>query len=148
MLVQPIVVHKRSKSILIKTISIPKSFGDIADFIIVPKIIPSIRSVVQPKKNRFKAFKMIRSFQSFSKPFWQHWKRPRYIKFHRDIELVFEDDEWIIRDNLLDKIVLRSLTDAFCPTMIPAGSFEEYDFKNDCYSCVTPREFQERIFTC
>ena len=50
MLVQPIVVHKRSKSILIKTISIPKSFGDIADFIIVPKIIPSIRSVVQPQK--------------------------------------------------------------------------------------------------
>ena len=78
--------------------------------------------------------------------FRQLLKRPRYIKFHRDIELVYEDDEWIIRDNVLDKIVLRSLTDAFCPTMIPAGLFEEYDFKNDCYSCVTPREFEERIY--
>ena len=80
--------------------------------------------------------------------FGHHSKRPRYIKFHRDIELVYEDNEWIIRDNILDKIVLRSLTDSFCPTMIPPGFWEEYDFKNDCYSCVTPREFEEGIFTC
>ena len=67
MLVQPIVVHKRSKSILIKTISIPKSFGDTADFIIVPKIIPSIRPVVQPLKIRFKVLdlKFLKRFRPF-----------------------------------------------------------------------------------
>lgn len=90
--------------------------------------------------------KLLQPGFKLSGQFGQLLKRPRYIKFHRDIELVYEDNEWIIRDNVLDKIVLRSLTDAFCPTMIPAGLFEEYDFKNDCYSCVKPREFEEMIF--
>ena len=31
--------------------------------------------------------------------FWYLKKRPRYIKFHRDIELIYDTDRWIVRDN-------------------------------------------------
>ena len=71
----------------------------------------------------------------------QRKKRPRYIKFHRDIELVYEDNQWIVRDNVLNKIVLLSPTDAFCPEMVADNEWIYYDFERDIYA-----QDQERIF--
>ena len=69
-------------------------------------------------------------------------KQPRYIKFHRDIELVYEDNQWIVRDNVLNKIVLLSPTDAFCPDMVADNEWIYYDFERDIYSDDQARIFQ------
>ena len=70
-------------------------------------------------------------------------QRPRYVKFHRDIELVFEDNQWIVRDNVINKVVLLSSTDAFCPEMVADAEWIYYDFEQDIYA-----QDQERIFGC
>ena len=70
----------------------------------------------------------------------QRKKRPRYIKFHRDIELVYENNQWIVRDNVLNKIVLLSPTDTFCPEMVADNEWIYYDFERDIYE-----QDQERV---
>ena len=62
------------------------------------------------------------------------YKRPRYRKFHRDIELVYETDRWVVRDHKLGNIVLISFTDAFCPEHISNTDWIYKDFKNGIYN--------------
>ena len=61
-------------------------------------------------------------------------QRPRYRKFHRDIELVYESDRWIVRDHKLGNVALVSLTDAFCPEHIANTDWIYKDFKNGIYN--------------
>ena len=61
---------------------------------------------------------------------------PRYIKYAKDIELVYENNAWIVRDNDNDRVVLVSFTDAFCPDYISQDDWYYMDIlagelKND-----------------
>ena len=63
-------------------------------------------------------------------------QRPRYIKYAKDIELVYENNAWIVRDNDNNRIVLVSFTDAFCPNYIASSDWHYLDipsgeFKSD-----------------
>ena len=70
---------------------------------------------------------------------WRFWimiksyKRPRYRKFHRDIELIYETNRWIVRDHKLGNTVLVSFTDAFCPEHIVNTDWIYKDFENNLY---------------
>ena len=61
------------------------------------------------------------------------YQRPRYRKFHRDIELVYETNRWVVRDHKLGNTVLVSFTDAFCPEHIVNTDWIYKDFKNNIY---------------
>ena len=63
-------------------------------------------------------------------------ERPRYIKYAKNIELVYENNAWIVRDNDKNRVVLVSYTDAFCPEFIAASDWHYLDLatndlKND-----------------
>ena len=53
---------------------------------------------------------------------------------------MYENNQWIVRDNVLNKIVLLSPTDAFCPEMVMDNEWIYYDFERDIYD-----QDQERV---
>ena len=60
-------------------------------------------------------------------------QRPRYAKYAKDIELVYENDAWIVRDNTNNRIMLISFTDAFCPEFITTNDWFYLDIPNNEY---------------
>ena len=58
-------------------------------------------------------------------------KRPRYIKYAKDIELVYENEAWIMRDNDKNRIMLISFTDALCPEFIAAEDWHYLELNPD-----------------
>ena len=66
-------------------------------------------------------------------------ERPRYAKYAKDIEMVYENGAWLVRDNDNNRVVMVSYTDAFCPSDISSSDwhyldFSTYVFKTDYLS--------------
>ena len=60
--------------------------------------------------------------------------RPRYIKFAKSIEIVYENDAWIVRDNDSDRVMMISYTDAFCPSDISSSDWYYLDLTSGEYT--------------